>query len=195
MLILKKNINTLSDKEYSFYLSLMTSKKQKEIAAYRFEEDKKRSVCGYMLALKALSEFLNEDESEIKISYQKNGKPVCDKAFLSIAHAGDYAVCAVSALPVGIDAENANRKVTLKAAMRVCTENEMNYIFGEPTFNEMKEYDKNTKLRFLEVWTKKEAFGKMTGEGINYDMKNTDVSHIKTRRDGELIISVTEKAE
>lgn len=193
MLVMKKDISTMSDSEFRLWLLKMPQEKQKTINAYRKEDDRKRSVCGYMIAVKALSQFLNKNPGDITIAYDENGKPITDGASLSIAHAGSFAVCAVSDCPVGIDAE-VMRKMSLRAALRVCTKKELMYIFGDDFNGTIPENaDDETKLRFLEIWTKKEAYGKMLGTGIIYDMKNTDVMNIKTWRDGVLIISATQK--
>lgn len=188
------NIDSLSEADFSHWFYRMPEKKQAEVISCRKEIDKKRSVCGYMLAVKALSEFLRRDENDISIGYDENGKPFSEGAYLSIAHTGNYAVCAVSDTPCGIDAETKDRRVSLKTALRVCTENELKYIFGENfdgTIPEIK--DDETVIRFIEIWTKKEAYGKMLGKGIVYDMKNTDVTYIETKHDGELIISAVGK--
>lgn len=193
MILKKKNITTVGESEYAYYLNKMPDDKQKNISAYRKDEDKKRSVCGYMLALKTLSEFMNKNEKEVSVSYDENGKPVTEGCFLSIAHAGDYAICAVSDKPIGVDAEIL-REVKLTTALRVCTENELIYIFADKFDSNIPEKtDIDVSARFLEVWTKKEAYGKMHGTGILYDMKNTDVLHIDTVYDGELIISVCQQ--
>lgn len=193
MLIFKKDINTLTQEDMQLFLSRMPEEKRTEVLSFRNEDDKKRSVCGFIAATEALAAFLSKDGCEITIAYDKNGKPVCDEAFLSIAHAGDFAVCAVSDRPIGIDAE-VFRKVKIGAAFRVCTENELSYIFRDGCEQEsVGGCDDETVLRFLEIWTKKEAYGKMLGCGTLYDMKNTEVSDIKTWRDGELIISVSQK--
>ncbi|MGN1118206.1 MAG: 4'-phosphopantetheinyl transferase family protein [Acutalibacteraceae bacterium] len=193
MLILKKAIDSLKSEEMTLWLSRIPEKKRNEIMAFRNIDDRKRSVCGYILAVEGLGEFLGSDENEITIAYSENGKPVFDGAFLSIAHAGNFAVCAVSGNPVGIDAE-VFRRISPKAALRFCTKNELLYIFGNDFDGEIpQKADEDVTLRFLEIWTKKEAYGKMLGCGTLYDMKNTDVSHVKTMRDGDLIISVTEK--
>ena len=194
MLILKKDINSLTEEEYDEVISRIPQKKVNEISVLRREDDKKRSVCGCLLAFRALGEFLGCDEKNVTFSYDENGRPVSENAFLSISHAGDFAVCAVSDKPVGIDAE-VLRRIKPRAALRVCTENELRYIFGENADrdNLPDEADEETSLRFLEIWTKKEAYGKMLGCGILYEMDKTDVSHIKTKREGNLIISFTQK--
>lgn len=192
MLIDKMNINSLSGEDFALWLGRMPEKKQAEVISYRREEDKKRSVCGYRLAVKTLSKFLKTGEEEITLSYEESGKPVCSGAHLSISHAGDYAVCAVSDKLCGIDAE-VMRKVSLRAALRVCTKAELRYIFGDDFDGDIPKVETyEMRSRFLEIWTKKEAFGKMLGKGIAYDMKNTDVTYIKTWHDGELIISAVE---
>ncbi len=49
-----------------------------------------------------------------EIYTDKNGKPLCDEAFLSIAHTKNIAVLALSSEPIGVDIERLDRKMPEK---------------------------------------------------------------------------------
>lgn len=86
-----------------------------------------------------------------------NGKPVFidhEDIHFNISHAGKYVVCVVSDGQVGIDIEG-GREVRLKVAERFFSREECEWIEqGERT------------QRFLRLWTAREAYGKLVGEGI-----------------------------
>ena len=145
------NIRDLSQTEYDYYFSLMTDEKKKKTEAFRFEDDKKRTVCADMLARKMLGEIYGIPAESISVYYDSDGKPVTDieGAFLSLSHSGDYALCALSEYPVGADIEEM-RDIPEATVRRVCNEDELRYLY------EAESVDERTK-RFFEIWTGKEA--------------------------------------
>lgn len=165
----KFNINTLTPEGYSKWYNLMSEEKKNKVDKLRFDEDKKRSVCGDMLAKKAVAEFSDIRAEDVKLSTKENGKPYPANAdaHINISHSGDWVVCAISQKPVGIDIEEI-RPINLKIAKRFYTEEEIFYLFGhtpqESEFTETKDYV--VHKRFFEIWTAKEAYLKYTGEGI-----------------------------
>lgn len=191
MRIYKYNINNLSDEEYERYRMHMENERRERLDKLRFFDDRKRSLCGYMLAIKALSEISATPESDIIISYDKNGKPYSNtRVCFSISHSGEYAVCAVDEKDIGIDIERV-RSVNMESVRKFATESESVYIFGHtPSKADFKSTDKKILERFFEVWTKKEAYGKMCGVGLDYDRINTEVKNAYIERMGEYVIAV-----
>ena len=63
--------------------------------------------------------------------YKEHGKPhaLGLDIELNISHSGDIVVCAVDSSPVGIDAEKI-RPIDLNVAKRICTDDELLYLFG-----------------------------------------------------------------
>lgn len=169
----KFNINSLTEDCYCKWYNLMSTKKQSKVDKLHFDDDKKRSVCGDMLAKKAVAEFLNISAEEIKINTKENGKPYpADlNAEINISHSDAWVVCAVSQKPIGIDVEKI-RPINLKIAKKFYTQEEIFYLFGhlpeEREFTEAKDYD--VIKRFFEIWTGKEAYLKYTGEGITVSL-------------------------
>ena len=80
---------------------------------------------------------------------------------------------AVSDKPVGIDIEKI-QKQDLRIAERFFTDAECNYI------NEADSDDDKNK-RLLEVWTKKEAYLKFTGEGMSRPISSFSVIDIPAK--------------
>ena len=119
-------------------------------------EAKKASLAGEWLATRL---------SGGVICAHPSGQPYIEGSdmHISISHSGEYAVCALSETPVGIDIEKI-RKVSDKLIDRVCTAREREYVISDE--------------RFFEVWTAKEAYFKKIGTGIT-DLKSVDTLDLK----------------
>ncbi len=188
------NINDFTADEYKYWYSVMRKDKQKRIDGYKKSDDRIRSVCAHMLAVKAMSQISGIAEKDIEIYEEESGKPYCsiENTFFSIGHCDELVVCAVSTKPIGVDIEKI-RKINLAVAKKVCTKAELTYIFNKE-MNDIDFSDEDPEIlsRFFEIWVKKEAFGKKEGFGIGYKMSETDVSYIPHWRNGEYVIAVAE---
>ena len=94
---------------------------------------------------------------------RKMGKPYAKDSFVGVTHTDDCILIAVEDFNFGIDCENKSRVVEnrKKIANRYFSENEREYIMEDNS-------------RFLEIWVKKEAYVKYTGEGLG-GMSKVDV--------------------
>lgn len=188
------DIRKLNNDEYLKWYSMMSDERRMRVNAFRYEDDRKRSVAGEMLARKAISEICNIKPESIIFKRTQHGKPYTSLAEFNISHSEDIVVCAVDKAPVGIDVEKI-RPVNLRTAKKVFSQNEINYLFGHtPEENEFTQTD-NTEIlnRFFELWTKKEAVGKCVGTGLiheeNYDNYNIETFIVKD----EYTVSVCQK--
>ena len=147
---LKFNINNLTEPIYEKYFFLMSKERQEYVNSLKNESDRKRTVAGEMLIKTAIC------DDEAKILKDSCGKPYIKNSNLhiSIGHSGDFAVCAISEKPIGIDIEK-SRDIRLETAKKFCNEEELKYI------NEC-----DNQNRFFEIWTAKEAAYKMSGGSI-----------------------------
>lgn len=121
------------------------------------------------------------------ISYLKNGKPVAENLFVSISHSnGRCAVC-VSEREVGIDIEKISDRDFEKIVRRFFGEKEKEYYFKN-----------KTPQIFYEIWTRKEAYSKISGDGIRDIMKATDTFSLdgyefKTQIQDGFVLTTCEK--
>ena len=165
----KYDIRDLTDAEYNKWYSLMSGDKQCRVDRFRFMDDKKRTVVGEMLARKAIAEWCSVAPEDIVFGIKEHGKPYAKDLTVefNISHSGDMVVCAVDDKLIGIDIEKI-RPIDLTVAKRICTDEELLYLFGhEPTDQDFT-YTTDTEIltRFFELWTTKEAYGKCIGEGV-----------------------------
>lgn len=121
------------------------------------------------------------------ISYLKNGKPVADNLFVSISHSnGRCAVC-VSEREVGIDIEKIADRDFEKIVRKTFSKKEREYYFNS-----------KSPQTFYEIWTRKEAHSKISGEGIRDIMKATDTFSLegyefKTQIQDGFVLTTCEK--
>ena len=106
--------------------------------------------------------------SEIKKT--KNGKPYTDGVYFSITHTGDVAMIAVSDRPVGVDAEIIKDRDFFSVSRRFSTV-------------EQSEIGKSSS-EFYKHWVVKEAYIKMFGGTLAYDLKRLDYFGGKLYCDG-----------
>ena len=121
---------------------------------------KTQSEDGRRLAMQALGEFTGLDKDRIIIEKNQLGKPmlVSGEAYFNISHSFERVVCAVGNVPVGVDIEKI-RPFSRGVVSRFFSEGEACYI------NEA-ESEETSQRRFYELWTLKESYVKMTGEGV-----------------------------
>lgn len=165
----EKNTEVLED--------LLDERKEK-ILRCRFAQDRKLALAANLLLKYVLNSY---GVSMMNLKYGDNGKPELDGICFNLSHSGEVAVCAVSDKPVGCDVEKIN-KMREKVASRFFTERENAYLHQF----EGKEKDKE----FFRLWTMKESYMKMTGEGMKLSMKrfefDMEMSDVQVIRDGKI---------
>ena len=129
----------------------------------------------------ALSYALSGDKLlKPSYAYAENGRPVLEGGFISLAHTKGFAAAAVFPAPVGVDVETP-RSVSPHIARRVlCPAEEA---FFKKTGN---------GLYLLEKFVLKEAFLKMTGEGLGGGFRELYDTHGLVFRNGIRAGFVTE---
>ena len=169
----------LTTADYEKWYALMSKDKQVRVDRFRFEDDRKRTVTGEKLARKAIAEWCGISAKSIVFEKTETGKPYAKglPVEFNISHSGDMVVCAVDDKPVGIDIEKI-RPIDLTIAKRICTDDELNYLFGHTPTEQDFTYTTDTKIltRFFELWTAKEAYGKCMGVGISEIRKQVRAS-------------------
>ena len=96
------------------------------------------------------------------------GKPYFAQSawHFSISHTKRHAFCVLSDVPVGLDAEEADRNIDLSIAPKILSD-------GELTQFRMAQ---DRRRAFLTFWVLKEAQAKLTGEGIKWHPTHTNFS-------------------
>ncbi len=179
--IYKINIEEISCTEFNAAYFLMSPERQKKCSSLIKEEDKKLCIAADMLLRTVLSDKLGIPSEKLVFAVSSQGKTYLQggKYHFSISHSGKYAAVAVNeSHPVGIDIEKI-RPLKASVIKHIFSDAEKEFVFGLTTPRDGMLEDKNILERFFRVWTYKEAYVKMTGEGItdnirsiSYDDKN-----------------------
>ena len=139
-------------------LTLVSEQRRKEAMRYRQEHDRRLSLAVYMLLCEALrTEYGVTTKPEFVFGH--HGKPLlADRPDIhfNLSHCRRAALCVTSNEPVGCDVEMFPDELD----MDVCR-----YCFNEIEIESILNAD-NPPVAFTELWTKKEAYLKLTGEGL-----------------------------
>ena len=118
-------------------------------------------------------------ELEVEKLLGINGKPQIEGIYFNLSHSHDMVVCAVSQKEVGCDLEKI-KEVKEKIAEHFFTKNEIAHL---KLFDEKERIDE-----FFRIWTMKESYVKMTGEGLRVPFEAYEVvaeDGAQVIRDGE----------
>ena len=152
------NIKNFTDSQFDSAFEKMSNERKSKCLRYKLSADRRRMAFAEELLRNLIAETFGVKENGILIKNLPSGKPVAEvngkEVFVSLTHSGDFVACAVSDTSVGIDLE-VKREVK-PSLFKALNEDELEFV--------NKSEDKNSA--FLEIWTAKEAYLKITGEGL-----------------------------
>lgn len=132
---------------------LSESRKQKITKCKQLQARKQSLGAGLLLGHILKRHGLVENE----IKYGSNGKPEIEGIFFNLSHSKNMVICAVSDKVVGCDIEQIS-EAPEKVADR---------FFSEAEQKHLSRYSgKQKNKEFYRLWTMKESYMKMTGEGM-----------------------------
>lgn len=144
--------------------SVLSAPERERAAAFTVEAGRVRYVRTRLALRRILGGLLGVEPAALAIDLGPGGKPVLADAALEFNHAhtdGLALVAVARGTPVGIDVERTGRRADGGAiADRFYSEEERGFLGNQPT-----------EAAFLEIWTRKEAVLKATGEGIAGGLK------------------------
>ena len=157
----------------------------------RIAHCKLNGLSGHEAGRKLLTQLYREETGKAlpEILSTSRGKPYFedDSLHFSVSHTPKHALCVLSENNVGIDAEEADRKINLKLAEKILSPGEKVQFDAAP--------DKRKAL--LTFWVLKEAAVKLSGEGLrgypNHTCFSLDDSRV-TEIDG-CLVAVLEEGE
>lgn len=140
------------------------------------EENKEGSygkqIC--FLSIEQTVTYLNKKQpSQIPMTYGSKGKPYFAEStqYFSLSHSGDYVLCAVAKREIGADIQQCKTGVKESLVKRVLTKAELEEWQGLQQAELAKdvlevECSGEALKYFYRKWTEKEAYGKLTGDGV-----------------------------
>jgi len=154
---------------FNKYYNEMTSDRQTKIDRCRNDKDKRLSLCAGIL-LKRAFEDAGKENLLSQITVSEKGRPcLFEDAGIdfNISHSGNMAMCVISDNPIGCDIQ-LMKPTDGKIADRHFSVDEKEYIFSSEDTSELCD-------RFYRIWVMKEAYTKLTGEGITRPFDSFDV--------------------
>jgi len=150
-----KNIADISDEEYKKSYSLMNPQRREKIQRLKGEASQKRTLAGEWLSRRLLSHVTGQNPGFFSISPDEYGKPQLENfsdIFFNISHSKNTIVAAVCDEKIGVDIEEI-RPVSPKLAKKICTAEELLYIFGKaPTCADFDDNLNPLFLKFMETF-------------------------------------------
>lgn len=131
--------------------------RRRRIDGFRFEQDRRLSLGAGILLKRALAD---KGIRDMEIAYMPDGKPCLRNSsewHFSLSHSGAAAMCVLAAQSVGCDIERIGNP-PLKVARKVFSKEEQAILYSLE--------DEDKRKYFYALWTAKESFLKMTGEGL-----------------------------
>lgn len=121
------------------------------------------SVGAEEMAVYSVSQVLEllEGPLELVMDYGERGKPYLREypIFFNLSHSGEYVFCAISDREIGVDIQQFRPTDEFRLARRFFSEEERQAL--EKYLDRMEQ-----RKMFYRLWTRKEAYGKLTGEGL-----------------------------
>ena len=114
------------------------------------------------------SKQLNLSFSDIVFTKNSYGKPYTSnypEFYFNVSHSGTYLVVLIANQPVGVDMEIITMP-NLNIAHRFFLEEEKAYVFAD---------EKLSNKHFYEIWTRKEAYMKYLGKGLEVPLNSFNV--------------------
>lgn len=145
--------------------SLPPDRVQKVLTCRRPEDRARSAGAGWLLRYALIREGLSPETPIARTALGKPCLPEHPQVQFSLSHAGHWAVCAVSADPVGVDVELP--RCTMDIARRFFSPEELE---GLELLPEAERRDRLNRL-----WTAKEAFVKALGGGLTIPLDSFTV--------------------
>jgi len=149
------------------------------IRKFRRWEDVIRTVFSHLLVKYMIQKKTGLDWTHIIIGRTQYGKPYVKHntgLHFNVSHSGEYAVVAVSDMPVGIDIEEI-KPVDFYALRNFFTKGEFDTLM-------LTEPAKRLNY-FYELWTLKESYIKALGKGLDFPL---DCFHITYMRESKYVL-------
>lgn len=158
-------------------LAYVTESRQKKIFRYKFNIDRLLSLYGALIVTMGISQLTGLDYNTFVFDEEKYGKPYLkniDNIHFNLSHTRNYILCGVSFDKIGVDVENYKSNIPYNIMNKVFHIEEINYI------NSIDEKAED----FFKIWTRKEAFVKHNGQGLNMDLTRINTLECRNEEGG-----------
>ncbi len=153
-------------------IHLVTPAKQKKLGRIKDPASAQQMVASDLLARAVICDRLGWKNHQIEYCYNEFGKPSLigrEDFYFSLSHAGDWVVMALSRSETGIDIEQ-----IVPLDMEIAR-----HFFSDSEYQQLKKVPDHSKLdHFFQIWTLKESYSKMIGQGLSLNTKSYTIQLI-----------------
>lgn len=160
------NVSGIDLEDEKWYENL-SDRRLEKVRRIKNDSAKRRSIAAEALLNIGMDKEIRGIKHPVIWDTDDMGKPYLTDypdIYMNISHSRDYAVCAISDMPVGVDIQYM-REVNLKIAEHRFTKSEQEYIKSS----------ENPKETFYEMWVRKESFVKAVGTGLSMPLDSFSV--------------------
>jgi 4'-phosphopantetheinyl transferase len=170
-------LSVAADALAQFSASLSPDEKERA-NKFKFEKHRNRYTAGRGALRAILGQYVGARAADVRFDYLTNGKPAFAQDFagagihFNLAHTEDLALIAVTRIgPVGVDVECVRSVKNVDELVARFFSQRENELF-QKVLNDQK------PAAFFNLWTRKEAMLKATGEGITRSLSLVEVSFL-----------------
>jgi len=181
--IFTMNVSGIDTSDNSVYEKL-SEKRREKVDKIKNECSKKQSIGAELLLNTAVSEEMGKIKTPVLWDCGEYGKPYLTDypdLHISIAHSGDYAVCALSDTEIGVDIQY----------MRDFNDSVMRRCFTSSETETVKNAA-DKKSEFYKLWVRKESFAKAVGKGLMLPLGEIPVTDDKITYDGKRYLLINQ---
>lgn len=164
------NISNYCLEDLYLYMDVLDVNERRSFCTFKCNQRKKEYIVGRLLLKTFLSNWTNIPIKEINFGKSEFGKLYLKDhsyPFFNLSHSGSIVACVISRNIVGIDCEVINNKY-LHLAPEIFSSKEMEYLNKHSSESEKEDI-------FFEIWTRKEAYLKALGIGLQDNLKSLSV--------------------
>lgn len=180
--LVRKLNRELLETHFDEYKASLYPERQLRISKLKLREPAYASMVAGKLLQDVVKEQLGIASENLTLVKTEYGKPYvkgCKEFHFNLSHSGDYVIFAYGDIPMGVDVERL-KDMDIRVAKRCYTDEEYNRVVNAPekmnrqkAANQEKIEDKDTV--FYRIWTMKEAYLKLTGQGISVPLNSFEV--------------------
>ena len=180
------------NKQENLLLQFVSDERKHVISSYRFIPDRLRSLYGALLVKMGIFFHCGISPQIQRFSHEFMRKPqllnIEANAAFNLSHSGNCVVCGVSYFHLGIDTE----QIILPYPKEILS------CFSSAERAECEcGNDEEQADAFYKLWTRKEAYGKWNGYGLNQDLAAVDIHRkgYRTWKDRAHMISLYSESD
>lgn len=159
------------NEKFPLLFSLLSEQEKYRAGKFLMRADQERYVYAHGYLRLLISKYTGKEPFKIEVLEHTNKKPYiadCPIKF-NISHAGSHVLLGFSKTEIGVDIEYINYNIDYLSITH-------NY-FAEKEIINIKNSN-NPALLFFKYWTRKEAFLKAIGIGLDFDLSLLDMSEL-----------------